>query len=654
MKRKKETSRRKIKKQNCKLGKPKTCHMYGLDKSKDYGKFSAKFESYSSGKQNKANGSPKLQPEISDDDSDIWHRLGMTKAEFKTLLELRSNGNARSQTIIFLLGVFLTPITAIGALLGFVHGYKRILWPEKKLPHFYPMKPVIRLAMFLGAVLLWIVVIIAAIILLPLIGFTGGAESVLVIGLGVNLLFTSAAYGIFYQWQKGMNNAVLHGEKFGTARFAREDELAKYKQPKGLYIGGENYRYSRQGHLLTIAGSRSGKFTNLIAPNLLGWADIDGSFVVIDPKGEIAGVTSKYQGEAGQDVVVLNPWDILPDSLPESVKYNPMDILDIENPNLVDDCQMLAEMIVPQDTGKNKFFSDSARAILTGLIMYIAISEEGHNRSLKTVWKWVRYPKDMWDRVLAEMQNVDGQHSDTLLYASTEILKYTEAGSQTWGSILATVMQSTDFLKSPALQSGMESGFDPYQLAKSKTTVYVIIPTDKLQSHGRWLRLVTTSMMRAVIRKPGKRVVFMLDEFAAPGYLPEIETALAAYAGYNVTVWAILQSLVQLQALYQNNWQVFIGNTAVRHFFGIHNNFDANYISAAIGQTSNVLIERHSMGIGKVESNARPLITPDELRIASGKSIFTFIDDIPPTYFDKAPYHDNEELNARADKNPYR
>lgn len=628
--------------------------MYELDKSKDYGTFSAKFNGYSSGEPNKQDSSPKPQPENLDDNHDVWQKLGITKAEFKALLELRSNGNARSQTIIFLLGVFLTPITAIGALLGFVHGYQRILWPEKILPHFYPMRPIIRLAMFLGAILLWVVVIIAAIVVLPLVGLSGNGEQLLLVVLVVNFLLTSGAYGIFHQWQKGVNNAVLHGEKFGTARFARQEELEKYKQAKGLYIGGEHYRYSKQGHLLTIAGSRSGKFTNLIAPNLLGWADIDGSFVVIDPKGEIAGVTSKYQGEAGQNVVVLNPWAILSDKLPDSVKYNPMDILDADNPNLVDDCQMLAEMIVPQDTGKNKFFSDSARAILTGLIMYIALSEEGHNRSLKTLWKWVRYPQEMWDRVLAEMENFEGQHGDTLLYASTEIAKYTKAGSQTWGSILATVMQSTDFLKSPALQVGMESGYDPYELAKSKTTVYVIIPTDKLQSHGRWLRLVTTSMMRAVIRKPGKRVVFMLDEFAALGYLPEIETALAAYAGYNVTVWAILQSLVQLQALYQNNWQVFIGNTAVRHFFGIHNNFDANYISAAIGQTSNVLIERHRMGIGKVESNQRPLITPDELRIASGKSIFTFIDDIPPTYFDKAPYHDNEELNKRADKNPYR
>ncbi|AYL96690.1 type IV secretory system conjugative DNA transfer family protein [Mucilaginibacter celer] len=627
--------------------------MAEFDKTKDYGTFSAKFNSYSSGEPNKQDSSPKPQPEILDDDHDVWHRLGITKAEFKTLLELRSNGNARIQTIIFLLGVFLTPITAIGALLGFVHAYQRILWPEKILPHFYPMRPIIRLAMFLGAILLWVVVIIAAIVVLPLVGLSGNGEQLLLVVLVVNFLLTSGAYGIFHQWQKGVNNAVLHGEKFGTARFARQEELEKYKQAKGLYIGGEHYRYSKQGHLLTIAGSRSGKFTNLIAPNLLGWADIDGSFVVIDPKGEIAACTSKYQGEAGQNVVVLNPWAILPDKLPDSVKYNPMDILDADNPNLVDDCQMLAEMIVPQDTGKNKFFSDSARAILTGLIMYIALSEEGHNRSLKTLWKWVRYPQEMWDRVLAEMENFEGQHGDTLLYASTEIAKYTKAGSQTWGSILATVMQSTDFLKSPALQVGMESGYDPYELAKSKTTVYVIIPTDKLQSHGRWLRLVTTSMMRAVIRKPGKRVVFMLDEFAALGYLPEIETALAAYAGYNVTVWAILQSLVQLQALYQNNWQVFIGNTAVRHFFGIHNNFDANYISAAIGQTSNVLIERHRMGIGKVESNQRPLITPDELRIASGKSIFTFIDDMPPTYFDKAPYHDKEELKARASKNPY-
>jgi len=620
-------------------------------KNKDYGTMAKNYGLASA--HNKTSSPPKDNPGSENDNQDIWQKLGMTKAEFMALLELRSDREKRNKAIVFMVGAFLTPISLAGALLGFVRGYNRILWPQKVLPHFYPMRPVIRVAMILGAIAFWIVTLLLLFILLPLLGFGGGAETVILALFGVNIFVSILLFFLFHKWQAGINNALLQGEKFGTARFARKDELEKYKQPKGLYIGGGEYRYNKQGHLLTIAGSRSGKFTNLIAPNLLGWSNIDGSFVVIDPKGEIAAVTGKYQGETGQTIVILNPWDMLPGHLSASSKYNPMDILDVDNPHLVDDCHMLAEMIVPQEVGHNKFFSDSARAIIAGLILYIAVSKEDDERSLKTLWKWVRYPQEMWERVLSEMDDKKGAHSDNVLYASTEIQKYVNSGHNTWGSILATVMQSTDFLKSPALQSAMESGFDPYKLAHSKITVYVVIPTDKLQSHGRWLRLVTTSMMRAVIRKSGHRVVFMLDEFAALGYLPEIETALAAYAGYNVTVWAILQSLVQLNALYEKNWQVFIGNTAVRHFFGIHNNFDADYISAAIGKTSNVLIERHWLGISKSEANARFLITPDELRIASGKNIFAFVDDIAPTYFDKLPYYESAELMKRASKNPY-
>jgi type IV secretion system protein VirD4 len=218
---------------------------------------------------------------------------------------------------------------------------------------------------------------------------------------------------------------------------------------------------------------------------------------------------------------------------------------------------------------------------------------------------------------------------------------------------MASVLQATDFLKSPAMQQGLTSGFDPAILADGKTTIYVIIPADKLKTHYRWLRLVVTSLMRAVIRKPKKRVTFLLDEFAALGYISEIEVALSTYAGYNVTVWPILQTLVQLENLYGSNWQTFISNCTVRQFFSVNDMFSANYVSEAIGHTSHVQTTRSLFWVKDAQSTERLLITPDELRRESGKRIFMFIADLPPTYTEKLPYYKTEHLNLRADKNPY-
>jgi type IV secretion system protein VirD4 len=355
-------------------------------------------------------------------------------------------------------------------------------------------------------------------------------------------------------------------------------------------------------------------------------------------------------------VVVLNPWDLLVEEVGAAHSYNPLDILaDKESPHLVDDIQMIAEMIVPVEAGsKDPFWSDSARTIIAGLLLHLVTSQAKQDCNLTTLWQWVRLYGEDWDKLVQDMGISKVPINGPIVRnAANEILKLSAAGEDTFGSIISGVLQATDFLKSPMLRKSLESGFDPKVLADGKTTIYVIIPSDKLKSHFRWLRLVVTSMMRAVIRKPNKKVTFLLDEFAALGYLPEIETALSTYAGYKVTVWPILQTLIQLRANYHDNWQSFIANCNVRQYFSISDNESADYISKAVGMTSHTVTTSAWFGVKDAKSTARELITPDELRRESGKKIFMFIGDLPPTFVDKLPYYLVPRLLERADKNPY-
>ncbi len=72
------------------------------------------------------------------------------------------------------------------------------------------------------------------------------------------------------------------------------------RRDDGAAIGNDDNR-----HMLTIAGSRAGKGTSAIVPNLCLWP---GSCVVIDPKGENAGLTAETRSKrAGHAVVVLDP-----------------------------------------------------------------------------------------------------------------------------------------------------------------------------------------------------------------------------------------------------------------------------------------------------------------------------------------------------------
>lgn len=599
-----------------------------------------------------------MNPDPTDAQPEGWlHRtFRVTPQEVEYLLRSKPNPAGRAKFILYLVGVFLTAITLFGALLGYIRGYNRFMKADQEPPELHPLRPIVRFAMIAGSVLIW-VVIVGVGVLLAIIGQMIGFKSNVLFGfVAINLFFTSIVFLVFQRWRSGINNALIEGNRFGSARFARPNELAPYRQGPGLYIGG-GYVFKEKGHVLTVAGTRGGKGTNLIIPNLLGLGGYTGSWVVIDPKGENAAITARYQRESGRQVVILNPWGLLSEHIGEAESYNPLDILaDTSSIHLVDDAHMVAEMLVPvEKNDKNRFFTDTARSVVTGLIMQIVTTQEGDDRTLTTLWRWARLAGDDWDELVARMRlNDDPVNGEIVRNAGNEIVKLMEAGEETFGSILSSVLQATDFLKSPALQKSLRSGYDPTTLSDGDTALYIIIPADKLQSHARWLRLITTTTLRAVVRNSNKRVTFLLDEFAALGYLPEIETALSTYAGFEVTIWPILQSLIQLQGLYGENWETFTANTAIRQFFTINDNFTANYVSAAIGQTSHVITSRGLFGgVQDANANQRPLVTPDEVRRGSSENIFAFLGGNPPTTFVKRPYYQIVELQNRGNKNPY-
>ena len=61
------------------------------------------------------------------------------------------------------------------------------------------------------------------------------------------------------------------------------------------------------------------------------------------------------------------------------------------------------------------------------------------------------------------------------------------------------------------------------------TTIYLVLPAERLQTHARWLRLMVSMSLTTLARtrhKPEKPVLFVLDEFAAAGHLSPVQAAL--------------------------------------------------------------------------------------------------------------------------------
>src|SRR5699024_3369573 len=86
-------------------------------------------------------------------------------------------------------------------------------------------------------------------------------------------------------------------------------------------------------HVMTVAGSRTGKSVTLVS-NLLFYR---GSVLALDPKGELAAITAERRAALGQKVCILDPFNIAPERLNGYRKsFNPLSLLVPESDTIIE------------------------------------------------------------------------------------------------------------------------------------------------------------------------------------------------------------------------------------------------------------------------------------------------------------------------------
>jgi type IV secretion system protein VirD4 len=206
------------------------------------------------------------------------------------------------------------------------------------------------------------------------------------------------------------------------------------------------------------------------------------------------------------------------------------------------------------------------------------------------------------------------------------------------------------------------STFDLADLKTSATTIYLVLPADRLATHGRWLRLVVGLCLSALARDrqpPRHPVLFLLDEFAALGRLQAVETAIGLMAGYGVLLWPILQDLSQLQDLYPKRWRSFLANAGVVQAFGVNDMGTAEYLSKMLGQRT-VTVRHHgrsgetelSRGSENYGPAARPLLMPHEIMRLPPHQQILLLQGKPPILADRVRYFADKEFQGMFRRNP--
>ena len=432
----------------------------------------------------------------------------------------------------------------------------------------------------------------------------------------------------------------LTGDSHGSARFANRKELKKLERSDGLLIGrnphtGRLLRYDGPAHLITLAPTRAGKGVGTVIPNLLA---AERSVLVIDPKGENARIAGEARRRYGT-VHVLDPFEV--SGMP-SAAYNPLDRLTPNSLDLGEDAASLTEALVMDPPGQvtEAHWNEEAKAILGGLIMFCVCHEDRDRRTLATVREYLTLPPEKLRALLELMQDSDAA-GGLIARAANRFLGKADREA---ASVLSNAQRHTHFLDSPRIAKCMaRSDFAFSDLRHQITSVFLVLPPNRMDAYSRWLRLLVSQALQDIARdaEVSQRPVaaqngaqgasqrlkasnptlgpalFLLDEFAALGRLEAVERAMGLMAGYGLQLWPILQDMSQLKDLYGDRANTFIANAGVQQVFGVNDFETAKWLSQMIGQeTTGFQTDSYKPGDNPSFSNnltGRDLLTPDEI-----------------------------------------
>ncbi|MQA92724.1 MAG: TraM recognition domain-containing protein [Gemmatimonas sp.] len=448
-------------------------------------------------------------------------------------------------------------------------------------------------------------------------------------GILVSVASTTAA--LFSLLALGTERQRKVSSSHGSARWGAGEPL---RGSEGLLIGRdfddrELLRFNGEGHVLTLAPTRSGKGVSAVIPNLL---DYPGSVVVVDVKPENAAVTARRRRELGQEVRILDPFGVVEgwDG------FNPVDLIDVESPDAIDDARMIADMMVTVDEGaENVHWNETARAFLAGLMLHVkanAAPEDQHLlhvRKLATLRRGTPKSPGPFEDLLSDM--LASRAVDGLIARAAAVLLQKPFKER--GSVISSLHRHTEFLDSPHLRRTLcQSTFDLADLKRRRVSVFLCLPSDRLPEYHRWIRLMVGCTLRALMRtrgRPAHRVVLLLDEFQNLGRLGPVERDMSLAAGFGVQFWLFVQDIARLRSTYPNTWETFVTNSDILQAFGASNDrTTSEYLSWLTGEATIFVESDHeSRGVshGKlhntqrgtseaVSEKGRRLLTPDEVR----------------------------------------
>ncbi|RKE23915.1 type IV secretion system protein VirD4 [Paraburkholderia sp. BL23I1N1] len=431
---------------------------------------------------------------------------------------------------------------------------------------------------------------------------------------------------------------------------------------------GEYLKYYGQDFLMTAAGTRSGKGTSLVIPNLLTYPD---SVVVEDIKEENYLYTSGYRRACGHETYLWAPFS----EDGRSHAYNPLEYIQRRAPyTRVGDVMTIGEHLYPSNVdARLKYWNDNARNLFIGIVLYLL-----ETPSLPCTFGEVLRQASGKGRAIREhissivSTRADAAHATQgteglppLTFECLDALnRFLSQSKEAFANIVSTMTAPLNVFSNPVVDAATSrSDFDLADVRRKRMSIYVGIKPGDLKAGALLINLFFSQLIDLNTRElPAEnpalkyQCALILDEFAAPGKIDIIDTANPFIAGYNLRLMLIFQGMSQIEdpKLYgKHGAETLAINCKMRSLYAPRTVKESEEYSKMLG-TFTLMARSRSRSRGRSSSTStndsehgRPLMLPQELRaLKHNKQIIT-MEGCEPILCEKAFFYEDAELVDR-------
>lgn len=453
-----------------------------------------------------------------------------------------------------------------------------------------------------------------------------GAVLTVAISFGISILVV-----LFLALRKKPFESNAHG----SARAATDDELINegfLRSPNNFaplkegefYLGirsvpnaprnGEGvvtvvpaHRAARHG--MNVGATGTGKTVNLVIPNIVYANERAESLFLTDVKGELWARTSGLRSYP----IYVSPLE------PEKnmVRFNWIPAMR-ENPVLAE--KFAQAVVFNRSENKDSHWTQSAIELLQAVWLHTAVTE---TPSPLLAYEILFAPVQQLRHILENSPSS---------FAREAARQYLDAPEKEAGSILSTTRAAYKWLRIPQLKEFCNSD-KATNFMQLRTGIDGIAPTIYYQAREDEVELLKplnalffTYMLWQLKNIEGNTIKFLMDEFANFGKIPNFENEITLLRSRKMPVFIFLQSLrSQLESIYGKiATDTILGNLHVKSAFNGLEYGDAEAISKALGDLTNVSEVPTHDGKTNLQLNARRLMTADEVSRMSKELIIVF------------------------------